>query len=56
VKREALALELAARHSAALGETEKARSRVAEAIDAYRRWGAEARVAHLLESMHAAIP
>ncbi len=50
VKREALALELAARHSAARGETDKARAQLAEAIDAYRRWGAEARVAHLLES------
>jgi len=48
VKREALALELAARHSAALGEAEKASSLLAEAVDAYRRWGAEARVAHLL--------
>lgn len=50
VKREALALELAARHSAALGEAEQARARLAEAIDAYRRWGANARVAYLLES------
>jgi predicted ATPase/serine/threonine protein kinase len=47
VKREALALELAARHSRALGETGKASAQLAEAIDAYRRWGAEARVDHL---------
>ena len=47
VKREALALELAARHSAAIGDAEQASARLAEAIDAYQRWGAEARVLHL---------
>jgi predicted ATPase len=47
VKREALALELSARHSAAIGDVEQASARLGQAIEAYRRWGAEARVLHL---------
>jgi predicted ATPase len=42
-RREALALELAAAHARATGETAKAEERRLEAVAAYRRWGASAK-------------
>jgi predicted ATPase len=48
-RREALALERAAAHALAAGETAKAAQRRAEAIAAYRRWGASAKADALEE-------
>jgi predicted ATPase/serine/threonine protein kinase len=47
VKREAMALELAARFYREQGATEQAEAHLSEAVDAHRRWGAKARVAAL---------
>jgi predicted ATPase len=48
-KWEALALELLARHHHARGESAAAEARLAQAIDAYRRWGADRHAARLAQ-------
>jgi predicted ATPase len=55
-KWEAIALDLLARHHRQRGEAAEAAARLAQAIAAYRRWGADRRAAQLEVSLGASSP